>query len=40
VQLSGIFEDSKDFVDRPMLEDPETILYVSASRQPTIVSSL
>jgi hypothetical protein len=28
VQLSGILEDSKDFVDMPMREDPEDILQV------------
>ena len=31
VQLAGIFEDSKEFVDMPMLDDPENILNVSYS---------
>lgn len=31
VQLSGVFEDSKDFVDSPMRSDPEVILQVSQS---------
>ena len=29
VQMSGIFEDSKEFVDMPMRHDPEFILNVS-----------
>ena len=28
VQLSGLFEDSKEFVDMPMKVDPEQILEV------------
>jgi hypothetical protein len=30
VQTSGIFEDSKEFVDMPMNADPEEILLVGA----------
>ena len=30
VQTSGLFEDSKEFVDMPMRHDPEVILKVFA----------
>lgn len=38
VQLSGIFEDSKEFVDMPMRYDPEIILDVSQIKKVLSVS--
>ena len=34
VQLSGLFEDSKEFVDMPMKVDPEQVLEVGSRRLP------
>ena len=36
VQMAGIFEDSKEFVDMPLRFDPEYVLEVRMTTAPTI----